>query len=154
MQSEDEDDYVRPPDEPIREILVNRNSNTFDDTFASNTFVDTFEKDMQQCLKESELTFAEEEQKHFETIQKQQKERSQKCESIVKKIVKVKAFDIKNKEIYETICTIIELWEMEYIMRFEIDKPSYDSIFKIIKTIRLTNEEHQFLIELIVLAPE
>lgn len=154
MHSEDEDDYVRPPDEPIREILVNRNNNTFDDTFASNTFVDTFEKDMQQCLKESELTFAEEEQKHFETIQKQQKERSQKCESIVKKIVKVKAFDIKNKEIYETICTIIELWEMEYIMRFEIDKPSYDSIFKIIKTIRLTNEEHQFLIELIVLAPE
>jgi hypothetical protein len=158
MQSEDEDDYVRPPDEPIREILVNSNNNTFaSNTFANtfnDTFVDTFEEDMQKCLKESELTFAEEEQKHFETIQKQQKERSQKCESIVKKITKVKAFDIKNKEIYETICTIIELWEMEYIMRFEIDKPSYDSIFKIIKTIRLTNEEHQFLVELIVLIPE
>lgn len=147
---EDNNDYIRPPDEPIRGILVNTN------TFISNEqpFLDTFEQDMQQCLKESELTFAEEEQKQFEFIQNLQKERKLKCESLVKKIEKVKAFDIKNKEIYETICTIIELWEMEYIMRFETDKTSYYSIFKIIKTIRLTNEEQQFLNDLIILMPE
>lgn len=149
MNSEN-DDYVRPPDEPIRGILVNTNS------FISNDypFVDTFDQDLQQCLKDSELTFAEEEQKQFEIIQNQQKERKLKCESISKKIDKVKAFDIKNKEIYETICTIIDLWEMEYIMRFETDKNSYNSIFKIIKTIRLTNEEQQFLNDLIILTPE
>lgn len=151
----DNDDYVRPPDEPIREVLVNTNtfiSNNY--SFVSDTFDDTFDQDLQQCLKDSELTFAEEEQKQFENIQNQQKERKLKCESISKKIKKVKAFDIKNKEIYETICTIIDLWEMEYIMRFETDKNSYNSIFKIIKTIRLTNEEQQFLNDLIVLTPE
>jgi len=153
------DDNIRPPDAPIREILVpsfNANFNTSYTNF--NTIQNqnndaAFEEVLLQSLKDSELLFAEEEQKHFETIMNQHKERKQKGESIVKKIDKVKAFDVKNKEIYETICSIIELWEMEYIVQFETEQDSYDSIRKIIKTIRLTKEEQQFLNELIVLNP-
>ena len=142
------DDNIRPPDAPIREILVpdfNTNQNFNNDS--------AFEEVLQKSLKESELIFAEEEQKQFETIMNQHKERKQKGESISKKIDKVKAFDVKNREIYETICSIIELWELEYIVQFETDKDTYDSIRKIIKTIRITKEEQQFLNELIVLSP-
>jgi len=145
------DDNIRPPDAPIREILVPRfNTNFIRQNFNNDA---AFEEVLQQSLKDSELLFAEEEQKQFETIMNQHKERKQKGESIVKKIDKVKAFDVKNKEIYETICSIIELWEMEYIVQFETEQDSYDSIRKIIKTIRLTKEEQQFLNELIVLNP-
>ena len=42
---------------------------------------------------------------------------------------------------------------MEYIVKFETEQDSYDSIRKIIKSIRLTKEEQQFLDELIVLHP-
>jgi hypothetical protein len=156
MNSDDEyDDNIRPPDAPIREILVpnlNINTNYIRQNTSQNINNDfAFEEVLLKSLKESELIFAEEEQKHFETIMNQHKERKQKGESILKKIDKLKAFDIKNKEIYETICSIIELWEMEYIVKFETDKDTYDSIRKILKTIRLTKEEKQFLDELIVL---
>jgi hypothetical protein len=152
MNSDDEYDNVRPPDAPIREILVhdfNTNFNT-NQNFNNDS---AFEEVLLKSLKESELIFAEEEQKQFETIMNQHKERKQKGESISKKIDKVKAYDVKNREVYETICSIIELWELEYIVQFETDKDTYDSIRNIIKTIRLTKEEQQFLDELIVLRP-
>ena len=150
MNSDDEYDNVRPPDAPIREILVPTNTNY--PTINQNNDV-AFEEVLLRSLKESELLFAEEEQKQFETIMNQHKERKQKVESILKKIEKIKAYDIKNKEIYETICSIIELWEFEYIVQFETDQDTYESIRKIIKTIRITKEEQQFLDELIVLSP-
>jgi hypothetical protein len=154
MNSDDEYDNVRQPDAPIREILVpdfnsNQNFNT-NQNFNNDS---AFEEVLLKSLKESELIFAEEEQKQFETIMNQHKERKQKGESISKKIDKVKAYDVKNREVYETICSIIELWELEYIVQFETDKDTYDSIRNIIKTIRLTKEEKQFLNELIVLRP-
>jgi hypothetical protein len=151
---EDEYDNIRPPDVPIREILVPDYNTNFNSNYNTNFNNDTaFEEVLQQSLKDSELIFAEVEQKQFETIMNQHKERKQKVESILKKIEKIKAFDVKNKEIYETICSIIDLWEMEYIVQFETDKDTYESIRKIIKTIRLTKEEQQFLDELIVLSP-
>jgi hypothetical protein len=151
---EDEYDNIRPPDVPIREILVPDYNTNFNSNYNTNFNNDTaFEEVLQQSLKDSELIFAEVEQKQFETIMNQHKERKQKVESILKKIEKIKAFDVKNKEIYETICSIIDLWEMEYIVQFETDKDTYESIRKIIKTIRLTKEEQQFLDELIVLRP-
>lgn len=157
-----DDDNIRPPDAPIREILVpnyNTNYTNFNTNLNFNTNQNNdyaFKEVLQKSLKESELFFAEEEQKQFETIMNQHKERKQKGESIVKKIDKLKVFDVINKEvyeIYETICSIIELWEMEYIVKFETDQNTYDSIRKIIKTIRFTKEEQQFLDELIVLYP-
>ena len=155
---DEHNDNIRPPDAPIREILVpsfNANLNTsytnLNTSYTNFNNDAAFEEVLFQSLKDSELLFAEEEQKQFETIMNQHKERKQKGESIVKKIDKVKAFDVKNKEIYETICSIIELWEMEYIVKFETEQDSYDSIRKIIKTIRFTKEEQQFLNELIVL---
>jgi hypothetical protein len=157
---DDEYDNIRPPDAPIREILVPTNANYTNYTNYTNINQNinqnndtAFEELLLRSLKESELLFAEEEQKHFDIIMNQHKERKLKGESIVKKIDKIKAFDMKNKEVYETICSIIELWEMEYIVQFETDQDSYDSIRKIIKTIRLTKEEQQFLDELIILTP-
>jgi hypothetical protein len=152
----DHDDNIRPPDVPIREILVPDINTNYNTNFNTNKIFNNdsvFEEVLHRSLKDSELFFAEEEQKQFEIIMNQHKERKQKVESISKKIDKIKAFDIKNKEIYETICSIIELWELEYIVHFEADKDTYDSIRKIIKTIRLTKEEQQFLDELIVLSP-
>lgn len=158
MNSDDDydndNDNIRPPDAPIREILVPTNANYIRINQNQNQRINNdavFKEVLLQSFLDSELIFEEEEQKQFETIMNQHRERKQKGENIVKKIDKVKAFDVKNKEIYETICSIIELWEMEYIVQFETDKDTYESIRKIIKTIRLTKEEQQFLDELIVL---
>jgi hypothetical protein len=50
-------------------------------------------------------------------------------------------YDATNKDAYEIIITIIEMYELNYIDNYMLDETSYNNIFKLIKTIRLTKEE-------------
>ena len=64
---------------------------------------------------------------------------------------KIQGHDITNKDIYETVISIIEMYEMEYLNKYMLDETCYNNIFKIIKTIRLTKEEFSLLETLIVI---
>lgn len=146
---DDADDYVRPPDKPIREVLNGSVSN-----FNSNVnYNRIFEDELQQCLLESvleqEQKQLEEEVRQIEQIDKMYKERKLICENVRKKLEKVKSYDINNKEFYETILSIIEMWELCQLEYFETDVDSYAAIHKIITSIRLTIDEHKFLDDLI-----
>jgi hypothetical protein len=142
---------VRPPDKPIREILNGSNgNNTFE-----NDYQNIFDLELEQCLRDSELSFQliekkqkeeEEERKRVELIIK---ERTLICESIRRKLEKVKGYDVANRVTYETILSIIEMWELCQLEYFETEKDSYESIFNIITSIRMTKDEHKFLIDLI-----
>jgi len=138
---------VRPPDKPIREILNGSNGNS--------NYKSIFDLELEQCLRESELSFQllEKKQKEEEDerirIELIVKERKLVCEAIRRKLEKVKGHDIANKVTYETILSIIEMWELCQLEYFETEKESYETIFNIIKSIRMTKDEHKFLNDLI-----
>ena len=164
-------DDVRPPDKPIREIL---NGNTFNDISnndrsnndrsnndISNNDISNndsnFDAEFEQCLIESQLSFLsekkrhEEEEKEFkekEFKEKEFKERTLICDPIRRKLEKVKGYDIANKEIYETIFSVIDKWKLSQIEYFETDENMFESIFNLITSIRMTKDEHKFLINL------
>jgi len=152
----DDDDfnYVRPPDKPIREIL---NGNTFNDISnndisnndRSNNDISNndsnFDAEFEQCLIESQLSFLSEKKRHDE---EKEKERKLICSPIRNKLERVKGYDIANKEIYETIFSVIDKWELSQIEYFETDKDILESIFNLITSIRMTKDEHKFLINL------
>ena len=144
---DDDNDYVRPPDKPIREVLNGSGSGS-----GSGSYVDynrIFEEELQECLLESQLSLASEEAKQFEQLEKMYKERKLVCEKVRQKLEKVRSFDTKNKEVYETILSIMEMWELCQLEYFETDGDSYEAINKIIKSVRLTVDEHKFLSDLI-----
>ena len=103
-------------------------------------------------MKQSLLDFeVEEEQKINKLIEIEKQEVIKKYVSIKKKLQKIQGYDITNKDIYETVIAIIEMYEMEYFNIYILDETSYHNIFKIIKTIRLTKEEFTLLNTLIIL---
>ena len=148
-------DYVRPPDKPIREILNGSNGNSNYSNNFENSYQSIFDKELEQCLRESELSFQllEKKQKEEEDerirIDLIVKERKLVCESIRRKLEKVKGHDIANKVTYETILSIIEMWELCQLEYFETEKESYETIFNIVKSIRMTKDEHKYLNDLI-----
>lgn len=159
-------DDVRPPDKPIREIL---NGNTFNDRSnndISNNDISNndrsnndsnFDAEFEQCLIESQLSFLSEKKRHEEDEkefkekefkEKEFKERTLICDPIRRKLEKVKGYDIANKEIYETIFSVIDKWKLSQIEYFETDENMFESIFNLITSIRMTKDEHKFLINL------
>ena len=140
-------DDIRPPDKPIREILNGYGNDAFNNDNDFNNDIDNnriFYEELEQCLIESQLSFLEEEKRQEE----ENKERKLICEPIRRKLEKIKGHDIANKEIYEAIFSVIEMWELCQIEYFETDKDMFDTIINLITSIRMTKEEHKFLINL------
>ena len=80
----------------------------------------------------------------------ERKKIAEKYISIKQKLQKVQGHDLFNKDTYETIIAIIELYELEYLETYTLDETNYNNIFKFIKTIRLTSGELDLLKSLII----
>ena len=147
-----EDNNVRPPDLPIREQLIEPDEfsyNYYDDNY-SNNFINGYDN-IDEILEKSLIDFEEEEeQKMNKLLMEKKHELIEKYVTIKKKLLKIQGHDVTNKDIYETVISIIEMYEMEYLNKYMLDETSYNNIFKIIKTIRLTKEEFSLLETLII----
>jgi len=141
---EDDTYSVRPPDPSKRETLIDDSpGNSVFNAFNifSNDDInldDEFEKTLQESRNEYEA---------------QQSERNGKVKTLVsikEQLMKVKSYDTTNKDIYETIISIIEMYEMEYIDTFSLEIEGYNNIFNTIKTIRLNKDQHKLLQEIII----
>jgi hypothetical protein len=148
-----DDDDVRPPDPIITEQLIDPDEFSFNySNNYSNNFFNDYEEDIDQILKQSLIDFEEdEEQKMNKLIMNKKHELIEKYVSIKKKLQKIQGHDVTNKDTYETIISIIEMYEMEYLNIYSLDENSYNNSFKIIKSIRLTKEELLLLETLIVM---
>ena len=91
-----------------------------------------------------------EEQKEIDTIIEHSNVELDKYNSIKNKLNKILCFDKQNKEIYELILSIIQLYETGYITTYKSTTKEYNNIFVLLKTIRLTNEEEHSLKYLII----
>jgi hypothetical protein len=149
---EDTNDIVRDPDPVIKERLVDYGDiNDFSNyNYNYNYQKPDEDKDIDRILKQSLLDFElAEEQKIKDLIALERAERLQKYGNIKKRLQKVQSFDVKNKEIYNTIITIFELYETDFIDTYALDADSYNNVFRLLSTIRLTKEDLELLHELI-----
>jgi hypothetical protein len=149
----DDENEVRPPDSTITEQLIEPDEfsyNYYSNNY-SNNFINEYDN-IDQILKQSLIDFEEkEDQKMNKLLIEKKQELIEKYVSIKKKLQKIQGHDVTNKDAYETVISIIEMYEMEYVNAYRLDETSYNNIFKIIKTIRLTKEELSLLETLIVI---
>ena len=154
MNQSENNDNVRPPDPTITEQLIEPDEfsyNYYDDNYSSNNFINEYDN-IDEILKQSLIDFEQnEDQKMNKLLMAKKQELIEKYVSIKKKLQKIQGHDVTNKDIYETVISIIEMYEMEYLNKYMLDETSYNNIFKIIKTIRLTKEEFSLLETLIVI---
>ena len=151
---EDTNDNVRDPDPVIRERLVDygdiNDFSNYNYHYQKPDIDEDTDKDIDRILKQSLLDFElAEEQKIKDLIALERAERLQKYSNIKKRLQKVQGFDVKNKEIYNTIITIFELYETDFIDTYALDADSYNNVFRLLSTIRLTKEDLELLHELI-----
>lgn len=145
------EDRIRAPDPVIKEQLCQPNYNANYNTEHDHTeFAQTSDADiaiiLKQSLEDYELA---EEQKVKDLIAAERNSRVEKYNNIKKRLQKVQGFDVKNKEIYNIVLTIFDLYETNLIDTYALDAASYNNVFKLLSTIRLTKEDLELLHELI-----
>ena len=154
-----DNDNVRPPDPVRKERLVDYGDNDNDNDNDNNDFanynynyLESTSDDIDRILKESleEFELAEE-QKIQEMMAIERSEKAKKYTSIKERLQKIQSYDISNKDTYGTIISIIELYEADFIESYLLDETSYNNIFKLLRTIRLTKEDLILLGSLIML---
>ena len=134
MDNNNNDDYIRPPDSVITERLIDFN----------DTFMDT---DLN-----SELNTAIEMSKNEYNLlqEEEQQSRQRKFHNIKIQISKIILFDKPNLRYYELILTIIEMFELGLINEYNMNENEYMNIFKILKSIRLPNNEFEEFKKIII----
>lgn len=144
LDFEEDELEVRAPDPVIKERLIDPYYNTNSD------FVQTSDADIAIILKQSLLEFElAEEQRIKDLIVAERNTMTKKYNEIKQKLQKVQGHDTTNKELYNTIISIIELYEADVIDRYALDRISCNNVFKLLQSIRLTKEELCLLEELI-----
>jgi hypothetical protein len=122
-------DYIRPPDAVITERLFDFNNTDLN----------------------SELNAAIEMSKNEYNLLQENESRQRKFHNIKTQINKIILFDRPNLRYYELILTIIEMFELCLINQYNItNENEYMNIFKILKSIRLPNNEIEEIKKLII----
>lgn len=155
MNSDDEkNEYIRSPDPVIRETLLE----PININHSYNNSIYDFEEDdcvfFEDILRQSREEYEKEQLKRHiqnELLEKERLEKKLICTSITQKINKIKGYDTANKNIYETVNSIIEMYEMDHIINFVTQKNQYENIFKVLSSLRITSDEMHFLRNLIIL---
>jgi len=153
MDLNDKDDDVRAPDPVIRERLVDEyNFENYNYNYNHLDLESDLESDLDRILKESLEEFElEEEKKVQQMIALERSKIAEKYTNIKRKLLKIRGFDKQDDGVYDTIISIIELYEDNFVDAYELDETSYNRVFGLLKTIRLTKEDQDLLEALIVL---
>lgn len=145
---EEDELEIRAPDPVIKERLIDPDNNA--NYNLEHDFVSTPDADIAVILKQSLLEFELAEEKRIkDLIVAERNTTTKKYNEIKHKLQKVQGHDTTNKELYNTIISIIELYEADVIDRYALDRISYNNVFKLLQSIRLTKEEFFLLEELI-----
>lgn len=133
-------DNIREPDSVKTERLVDDNNTG--NTTTSIIGIDNYDDELNNVLELS---------KHeFNIIQKQEQEnRKNEFKSVRHKLNRLVLFDRRNSEKYELILSIITIYEDACVTEYILSEPEFEGISKLLKTIRLTNQETESLKKLI-----
>ncbi len=138
---------VRPPDNTIREILVN--DYCYNDNIIPCDY-DDYDNALQLAFIESMKEQEEYEKKRLEMLEKTRL-RVQSFKDILLKIKKISMIDPQILKFYNIIEPMIDSYCACNIDIYECDKAMYDEIFSTLKTIRLTESELELFKNLFVM---
>ena len=144
----DNNDYVRPPEPTKKEKLIDSDYYPFN---IDNDNDDNLIKILKLSKSEFDLMQEEKEKEMLKIISMDREKRLNIFKSIKQQINKILVFDKPNIGTYETILSIIEMYENEYIVTYETDINHYNKIFNTIKSLRTNKDEFDALQRLILL---
>lgn len=144
---ENNDHEIRPPDNTIREILVN-------DYYYNDNIIpcdyDDYDNALQLAFIASIKEQEEYEKKRLEMLEKTRL-RVQTFKDVLLKIKKISMIDPQILKFYNIIEPMIDSYCACNIDIYECDKAMYDEIFSTLKTIRLTESELELFKNLFVM---
>jgi len=142
------EEEIRPPDNTIREILVNDYNHYYDNRIPYD--YDDYDNSLQLAFIESIKEQEEYEKKRLEILEKTRL-RVQSFKDVLFKIKKISMIDPQILKFYNIISSVIDSYCACSIDIYECDKVMYDEIFSTLKTIRLTESELQLFKNLFVI---
>jgi hypothetical protein len=153
----DNDDNIRTPDPVKIDRLIEDDYYTDDiknQIFDNKINNDDLNTVLELSKNEYNNSQEQEEQKAIELIcsqtkEEQKKERKNKFDKIKTQLNKIILFDRVHLEYYELVLSIIEMFESGAINEYKTNEKEYTTIFKLLKTIRLPNEEIENLKKII-----
>ena len=149
MNNKFDDDNIRPPDQVKIDRLID-DDNTMNPIIQNNNI--DFDTVLELSKNEYNSLQEQEEQKAIELICNQTKqERQNKFNNIKIQLNKIILFDRDHLDYYELVLSIIEMYELNVINEYKTYEKEYTTIFKLLKTIRLPNEEIENLKKIILL---
>ena len=144
---ENNDQEIRPPDNTIREILVN--DYYYNDNIIPCVY-DDYDNALQLAFIASIKEQEEYEKKRLEMLEKTRL-RVQTFKDVLLKIKKISMIDPQILKLYNIIEPMIDSYCGCNIDIHECDKAMYDEIFSTLKTIRLTDSELELFKNLFVM---
>jgi len=138
---------IRPPDNTIREILVN--DYCYNDNIIPCDY-DEYDNALQLAYLESIKEQEEYEKKQLEMLEKTRL-RVQTFKDVLFKIKKISMIDSQILKLYNIIEPMIDSYCACNIDIYECDKAMYDEIFSTLKTIRLTESELELFKNLFIM---
>ena len=132
------EDYIRPPDNIIREQLMEDTRSYFDIQMEEALFISSQEKILYD---ESNKKYEDEIITNYYSVMM---ERNSKFTNLIVDLKKLRNFDKDIKEILDIIEPIIEMYCSQYIEQHTLNVNTYNKIFSVISTIRTnkTNVEN------------
>ena len=144
---------IRLPDNTIREILINHNTN-YDINYTNYDNINItpidYDPELQLAINETIKEQEEYEKKQLEYLAKTRL-RVQTFKDILFKIKKISMIDQKILNFYNIIEPIIDSYCACNIDIYECEKAMYDEIFGTLRTIRLTESELELFKKLFVM---
>lgn len=154
-----EEDYIRPADQAKMMTLLENNNDSKPiilsdyDKAIKQSLEDLANKDLEQILLQSQEEFELMQQikeiEEIERLAQEEKERREleknirtiNYETIIPKIKKMIIYDKSNEETYKLLLSVINFYIEGKSIKLTLPHNILDNIFKVIKGIRLTNEE-------------
>ena len=130
---------VRPPDKDITETLVNNEL----------TFLDP-EEEIERLLELSKMEYEFQENQCVMAMYKEEEKRRLHQFSILKQqCKKLVSVDVSNSKWYNSLLSIIQLYEDGDINTYELEEEEYAQVFNLIRTMRINKDEMSALHNLI-----
>lgn len=130
---------IRPPDSVKKDTLIDNEFNRHINNFDSD-----YELDKVLELSKHEINMLEEkeEEELMKMFEIEVEERVKTFSDTIKLIKKMLVFDkANNTEIYNLLLSIIEMYQLGYINKYQLDSTSYYEIFHILKGLRMNSED-------------
>lgn len=138
------EDYIRPPDKPIRECLLPSASTDTNALSDEDTYL---QRILEESATDYELQFALEESKRME---EEREERAMRFVNFRCKIKQFERIDKSNAAFYEELIYHIDMYETHNISPVIVSNEFYELFRKTVHNMRLKPEEKDALFEFIL----